>query len=146
MEIMEKIRKIIEHLFRLVIGGIFLVAAILKIMNPQLFQQEILAYQMVGYPLSFLMAHVLPFLELMIGIGLVFRISYRIGLMLALGSLILFSVALAWTWMQGLNIDCGCFGKIDLIHGQPMALLRDLALIAMLLYLYRRDIVKVSTG
>ena len=129
-----------EQLFRFLVGGVFAVAAILKITDPQLFQQEILAYQMVGYPMSFLLAHGLPFLELAIGAGLLFRISYRTGLVLALISLLVFSLALAWTWMQGLNIDCGCFGKIDPIHGQPMALLRDLALIAMLLYLYRRDV------
>ena len=123
----------------MLIGSVFCLAAILKILDPHAFQQEILAYQMVNYPVSFIVAHWLPVFELAIGVGVIFRIAYKVGLFLALSSLIFFFTALAWTWFQGLNIDCGCFGKIDFVHGQPMAMLRDLILIGMILYLCWND-------
>ena len=136
---MEKIGKRIRFILRMVIGLVFCLAAILKILDPQAFQQEILAYQMVDYPVSFIVAHWLPVFELAIGVGVIFRIAYKTGLFIALSLLILFLIALAWTWFQGLNIDCGCFGKIDFVHGQPMAMLRDLILLGMILYLCRED-------
>ena len=142
---MAKIGKITDLILRLLIGSVFCLAAVLKIMDPAAFQQEILAYQMVNYPVSFIMAYWLPVFELAIGVGILFKIAYKTGLLLSLSSLVLFSVALAWTWFQGLNIDCGCFGKIDFVHGQPMALLRDLILIAVILYLCRKE-VSSATG
>jgi putative oxidoreductase len=138
MGIVEKRPITMELLFRLLLGAVFCGAAILKGMNPQAFQQEILAYQLIGYPLSFVVAHWLPAMEFAIGLGLLFRYGYRTALFLTLGLLTMFSIALTWTWIQGLDINCGCFGKIDPVHGQPMALLRDLILIAIVLFLYRR--------
>ena len=143
---MEKIRKIIDIILRLLIGSVFCLAAILKILDPHAFQQEILAYQLVNYPVSFIVAHWLPVFELTIGIGILFRIAYKTGLLLSLSLLVFFSVALAWTWFQGLNIDCGCFGKIDFVHGQPLALLRDLILIVVIFYLCRKNASSAAGG
>lgn len=137
---MEKSQIILEHLLRWLTGAVFCTAAIIKEMDPQTFQQEILAYQLTGYSLSFVIAHWLPAMEIAIGLGFLFKYAYRTALILSLGLLFLFSIALAWTWMQGLDINCGCFGKIDPVHGQPMALLRDFVLIGIVLFLLRRNV------
>lgn len=128
------------HVLRIFLGFLFCLAAILKGSDPEAFQQEILAYQMINYPLSFLVAYWLPAFELMIGIGLVFRIEYRTVLSLCLVLLALFTAALIWTWVIGLDISCGCFGPIDFATGQPSAIVRDIILMTIAGGLLWKDI------
>ena len=98
----------------------------------------------MGYPLSFIAAYYLPYVEIMLGLGLLFGIQKKIGLRMMLMLLITFVLALAWTWMRGIDIRCGCLGSIDFVEGQPAAILRDLMLMLMAIYLLRFSSLKVK--
>lgn len=133
---MEKLDSLIHWICRLILGCFFVVAGFLKCVDPAVFQQEILAYQIVGYPLSFVAAHFLPFIEIALGLGVVVGWKLRFALTGIAVLLFVFIAALSWTWFQGIDIQCGCLGKIDFIEGQPAAIARDVVLLLMAFFLF----------
>jgi len=143
---MEKLDSLIHWTCRLILGGFFVVAGFLKCVDPAAFQQEILAYQIVGYPLSFVAAYFLPFIEIALGLGVVVGWKLRFALIGIAVLLLVFITALSWTWFQGIDIHCGCLGKIDFIEGQPAAIVRDLVLLAMAIYLHLKMRAEVSNS
>ncbi len=139
---MEGFKLALYWIFRVLLAGFFILAGVLKALDPAVFQHEIVSYQLVGYPLAFIAAYYLPYIEIMLGLGVLFGIQKKIGLRLMLVLLSTFVVALAWTWSQGIDIRCGCLGSIDFVDGQPAAILRDLILMVMALYLVRFSFLK----
>ncbi len=114
---------------RILLGAIFLVAGLSKAHQPEIFAAQIAGYQLVPSTLVTLMALALPRIEILAGMGLIFRLLPRscalVTAALSLGFAISTSVALA----RGLNIDCGCLPvelKITWLH--PLV---DLALLAL---------------
>jgi putative oxidoreductase len=141
---MEAREPLIYVLIRWVIALFFIVAGAMKWGDPASFQQSILAYQVLDYPTSFVVAHFLPSLEIMLGIGLILKRS-RVPALWLMGSLLLvFVVLLSWTWWLGIDVDCGCLGPIDWVEGQPAAIVRDLVLIAGIVVLYRKEQQRLS--
>ena len=96
-------------LSRLLIGGMYIGASFYKIIEPVAFAKTIWQYHMVPGSLINLMALILPWLELLIGLALIFGFAYRGAIWWANLLLIVFMVALTSTIMRGLDIDCGCF-------------------------------------
>ena len=96
---------------RLVVGGLLLVAAGLKLRAPVAFATEIAKYQLFPAVAPYLGA-ILPLVELTIGLALIVAPrAWRRGA--ALGALALFAtftVAVASAYFRRINIDCGCFG------------------------------------
>lgn len=94
---------------RLLIGGMFIVASFYKIIEPASFARSILYYHMVPGSLVNLMALVLPWLELLIGVGLIVGYTYRGSVWWANILMVVFIAALASTIARNLDIECGCF-------------------------------------
>lgn len=129
--------RMLYWLCRILLGGFFCLAGVLKALDPAAFQVEILAYQLVGYPVSYLVAHVLPFFEILLGLSVLMRIQIRFASGMIILLLMVFIAALCWSWMKGIDLHCGCLGKIDFIEGQPAAILRDIVLVGMAMILWR---------
>ena len=94
---------------RLVLGFVFIYAAIDKIAHPADFAQNIYNYRMLPYWTINLMALVMPWLELLCGVliavGWLLRGSaFMIGFML-----LVFIIAISAALIRGLDISCGCF-------------------------------------
>jgi uncharacterized membrane protein YphA (DoxX/SURF4 family) len=99
--------------FRIVLGGLFVYAGIVKVLAPLDFAQNIRNYDLVGQSLSFIAAIVLPWLEILAGAFLIAGIWQR-GAALVISGLLAFFIALTIvTMIRGLDVDCGCFGAID---------------------------------
>lgn len=96
-------------LSRLIVGGIFIYASFYKIVEPSMFAKSILYYHLVPGPLVNLMAIILPWLEILVGLALVFGVVYRGAVWWANLMLVIFIVALASTIARNLDIECGCF-------------------------------------
>ncbi len=96
-------------LSRLLIGGMYIAASFYKIIEPATFAKSIWQYHLVPGSLINLMALVLPWLELVIGVALIVGLTYRGAIWWANLLLVVFIVALASTIMRGIDIDCGCF-------------------------------------
>ena len=130
--------KIILLLLRLALGGVFIYAGALKIVDAQGFARDIHHYQLTPWIVSMLAAVYLPWLEFLAGFALILR-RLPLGTTLALVFMnAVFLVALSTAWARGLDISCGCFGKEEHnIQTQfPQLFLRDAALLAAAIILF----------
>lgn len=107
-------RRIIDNDFltmisRLVIGGMFVYASFYKIIEPLSFAKSIWYYHLVPGSLINIMAIVLPWIELIVGLALIGGIWFRGAVLWVNFLTIFFIVALGSTIVRGIDIDCGCF-------------------------------------
>lgn len=109
---MEKInyRHLFVLLLRLLLTGVFVLAALPKIKDPVAFAESVSAFQVVGPGVSSWIALTLPWLELIIGIGLLIPQIRTAGSLLIAALLVIFITLHASAWIRGLEISCGCFG------------------------------------
>ncbi|AFH49481.1 DoxX family protein [Ignavibacterium album JCM 16511] len=96
---------------RIVIAIVFIYAGAEKISDPKSFSQAIYNYRLLPIESINFFAIILPWIELLSGILLLFGISVRenasvIGLLL-----FVFIIAVAISMIRGLDIECGCFGR-----------------------------------
>ncbi len=94
---------------RLTVGVIFIYASFYKIIEPADFAKSIWFYHMVPGNLINLMALIMPWLELLVGLALIFGIEYRGAVLWVNLMTIVFLIALGSAISRGLSIDCGCF-------------------------------------
>ena len=95
---------------RIIVGFVFIFAAISKVSEPEEFARAISNYKLLPIYLINILAIVLPWIELCAGILLVFGISVKENSAILSGLLLVFIIAIAISLARGLNIDCGCFG------------------------------------
>jgi len=118
---------------RLVVGGVFLFAALDKLTHPAAFAQVIHHYRLVPEILLHPWAHFLPVLEIVVGAALVLGWWRRGAALLASGLTVIFMAAITAALVRGLDISCGCF-HTDGGHGVGLELLlRDIVLLLLCL-------------
>jgi uncharacterized membrane protein YphA (DoxX/SURF4 family) len=120
--------KFVLLLFRLVVGGVFIWAGVLKILDPLEFAQNIANYRVVSRDISFFLALVLPWIEVLCGIFVIIGIFRSASSLLLSGMLGIFLVLITVTILRGLDVDCGCFGSIGR-HVDYRLLLTDIVLL-----------------
>lgn len=125
----------IYHLCRLSLAGVFLYAGFLKGSDPVAFAGQVAAYQILPYALNYLVAAMLPFVELLCGVLLLLNRRVRPALLVLFGMNTVFMLALFSLVLRGLDIDCGCFHPAGEGAGTSpsMALLRDAGLMVAIL-------------
>ena len=123
--------KYVILLSRLILGSVFIVAAIDKIAFPDAFAANVIAYKLIPYSLVNLFALIIPWLELFCGIFLVGRVFPRSSSFLVSGLLTIFTIAMITALVRGLKIDCGCFSAE---HNSPVSWMRVLEDIGLLLF------------
>ena len=104
---------------RIILGGVFLLAGILKLQDLQGFRGLIEQYdalQIIGPVL----VYGLPWLEIVCGIALVMPWSRGGAWFLISGMLAAFLCFNTWQWYLGNPANCGCFGEWDVL-GQTHA-------------------------
>ena len=97
------------HILRVFLGVLFIYASLDKIWMPATFAEAIYNYRLVPDFLLHTVAILLPWLEFVAGVMLVFNIypkssSAIIGLLL-----IAFTLGIASAMARGLDFNCGCF-------------------------------------
>ena len=120
---------------RLGLGGLFLIAGVLKLSDPSAFALEIHNYQLLP-ALAPALAAALPTVEIALGAAMAIgpRRWAHASAFAATLVLLVFTVAVSSVVVRGINITCGCFGEGS---GPVTALtvLRDIALVAAALAL-----------
>lgn len=96
-------------LSRLVLGAVFIAAALPKLRDPLGFANSIANYHLVPTGLINLMAIGLPMVEMVVGIALLVGLSTRANLLIVDVLLLIFIVAISLAMARGLDISCGCF-------------------------------------
>lgn len=118
-------------LFRFILGGIFLYAGVTKILDPAQFALSIYNYQLLPDLLVNPAAIILPWVEVVAGVALIFGWWVGGASLILTALLFVFMAALATTLARGLDISCGCFsstgeGKVSWLY-----LIRDFTLFVM---------------
>jgi uncharacterized membrane protein YphA (DoxX/SURF4 family) len=142
-------RRAIIWIGRLVLGGIFIYAGFSKLllpnthlwpifvlkfslsMNLSSFAQQVESYKMISPEASQVVAHTLPFVEIVL--GLLLLIGWRLRVWSAAVTLIMagFLTAVTRAYLLHMDIDCGCFGIPEKLTG--MTVVRDGAFTALAL-------------
>lgn len=136
-------RDALAWLARLVLAGVFLVAAAPKLADPTGFAAAIGNYRAFPDALVNLIATVVPALELVGALALLTPWR-RGGALLLAGLLLGFTVLLAVSLARGIDLDCGCFGGAGQDGGaqadpvSPLHLLRNLGLLVLAGLVLRR--------
>ena len=100
----------ISTVVRWVLGGIFVAAGALKVIDPQTSVQAVRAYQLVPVGMEQAVGWGLPFAEICLGLLLIAGIFTRTVAGVAVAVLVVFVAAVLSAAARGLSIDCGCFG------------------------------------
>ena len=116
---------------RLAVAGVFLVAAIPKILDPAQFASDISNYQAFPYWSWNVLAGTVPMLELVGAASLLTGWRRGAGATL-LGILtVAFTLLIASVMVRGIDVTCGCFGTDPDADGAGWPeLIRDVALLA----------------
>ncbi len=94
---------------RLGLGCLFVWSGIPKIRQPYDFLSSVYTYELVGPQLGMLVAIVLPWLELLVGVCLVGGVFVGGALLTCTGMATMFTFVIASGLHRGLRISCGCF-------------------------------------
>ncbi len=143
--------KVVDLIFRLVMGGIFIVSAVAKIWNVQVsyahgiefshvpdlaaFAQDVANYHVPPRALANLVAITLPWIELLAGGLLVCGIWKRASALVVTALMVVFLAAIGWALAHGYDIRCGCFGTVGARRVGVVALLEDGGMLAMAAWL-----------
>ena len=97
-------------LARLVLGGVWLAAGLLKIGDPAESVRAVRAYDLLPESLVLLVGYSLPVLEVVLGLALVLGLMTRWMGVVSAVLLVMFVIGVASAWARGMSIECGCFG------------------------------------
>ncbi|MBN1560036.1 DoxX family membrane protein [candidate division KSB1 bacterium] len=102
-------KKVLLLFVRILLGAVFIYAGAGKIINPSAFADAIDNYRIAPYLLVTIMAIILPWVEVIVGLLLVLgRWLHGSSLIIILLNIV-FIIAMSSAMFRGLDISCGCF-------------------------------------
>jgi putative oxidoreductase len=132
---LSTIPQFVWRIVDVIIGGIFIYAGAIKVLDPVQFAIDIDNYKILPWTISVGLAFYLPWLEILCGLALILRRLYLGGLSILTGLVAVFLVATTAAKIRGLDITCGCFGHASQNWNFPTHLAIDLAILGTLLAL-----------
>jgi uncharacterized membrane protein YphA (DoxX/SURF4 family) len=140
----------VATLARLLVGGVFVVAGLLKLPDPAAAVRAVRAYRLLPEGLVAPVAFGQPVVEIAIGLALVLGIFVRTAAIVSAVLLVVFIVGVGSAWARGLQIDCGCFGNGGQVAAgrttYPWEIARDVGLLIVALALARWPRSRLALG
>ena len=137
-----RVRDVVGTVARLGLAAVFLVSGVLKAVDPDATYVAVRAYDVLPKAGVALVAGVLPWLEIVLGLLLLAGLATRVVAVASAGLLVVFIAGVTQAWARGLSIDCGCFGGGGAVDpGQTtygLELLRDAGFLLMAAWLIVR--------
>jgi putative oxidoreductase len=99
----------VSRLFRLILGGVFAYAGMVKIADPREFARIVADYRILPETTAVYFAYILPWLELALGVLLISGIWVRKAALAAFLLLAAFAGAVLVRHLGGATGGCGCF-------------------------------------
>lgn len=128
---------ILAVICRLAFGGLFIYAALDKIVHPDQFARIVYNYHLLPGSLVNVFALILPMSELFAGVFIILGIFYAGSRNYLILLMIVFIVAIGVNMFRGINLECGCFSVSSKAKSVGIQLiLRDLLFLAPGLVLY----------
>jgi uncharacterized membrane protein YphA (DoxX/SURF4 family) len=120
----SKALKIVLLVLRVVLGGIFIYAGWVKLQDPwQLFAAGVASYEVLPMWAVEVVARALPWFEVALGLLMISGFFFRTSSTLIAAMLAVFFTLIVRAYLQGKEINCGCFGGNEPIS--PLTMLRD---------------------
>lgn len=129
------VRRLLWATLSIAIGALFIYAGALKAWNPARFASDIENYHLVPWPIGVGMAFYLPWLEMFCGLALILRRLCAGAVFILLGLMVIFIGATAAAKVRGIDITCGCFGRVSDQMSFAWHLVLDLAILGALVAL-----------
>ncbi|MBX3043801.1 MAG: DoxX family membrane protein [Candidatus Kapabacteria bacterium] len=120
---------------RIILGYIFITYGAGKISNPEKFASEIANFALVPEFTLNILALILPWVEFLAGVFILFGIRLKSSSIITGGLMILFVFSVAWAMAMGLDINCGCSSTNPQKVGLPK-LLENVGLFTLSLYIF----------
>jgi putative oxidoreductase len=130
-------RRFLCRIVALIVGGLFIYAGAVKMLDPVAFARDIGNYQMLPWQIGVWLGLYLPWLEIFCGLALVTRILHRGGVFILTSLMSLFIVATIIARARGLDISCGCFGHASKYLSFAWHLVLDFLLLGGLVLLWK---------
>jgi uncharacterized membrane protein YphA (DoxX/SURF4 family) len=127
----------ITWMLRLVVGGAFIFAGVLKIADPAKFAIDVSNYRLVPHELINLVAILMPWMEVVAGAFVLAGIWLRAAAMVITSMTVMFAIVILSALARGLNIECGCFGTLGGKNIGLVNLLIDTTLFCLAAWLAR---------
>jgi uncharacterized membrane protein YphA (DoxX/SURF4 family) len=94
---------------RIFLGFLFIYASLEKILQPEEFAKQVGYYKALPIGLENLLAIVLPWTELIVGICLLAGLFVDGAALLSIIMMLVFILAISQAMLRGIDITCGCF-------------------------------------
>jgi uncharacterized membrane protein YphA (DoxX/SURF4 family) len=133
---------VVGTLARLGLAAVWLVSGTLKAVDPDQTYVAVRAYDVLPPVGVEIVAALLPWVELALGLLLLLGVGTRAVAVLSAALVLVFVAGVAQAWARGLSIDCGCFGGGGAVAQGETAyvqeLLRDTGFLLMAAWLVVR--------
>jgi uncharacterized membrane protein YphA (DoxX/SURF4 family) len=112
----------LSFVFRIIIGGIFLISGLAKISDPIRFMLTLREFRLIPEIIVLSTAIYLPWLEFILGLFILVGIMHRTASLILSCLIGSFTLAIASVILRGIEVDCGCFGLLaDMLKLPDMA-------------------------
>jgi len=106
-------KKFLILAIRLVLGAIFLVSAIAKLLSPSAFGSSLTSFGLLPLALVPWFTYLIPTWELVLAFALLLRVQMEKAAVLAAAMMVIFIAAAASASISGAMVEnCGCFGEL----------------------------------
>jgi uncharacterized membrane protein YphA (DoxX/SURF4 family) len=120
---------------RLVTGGVWLAAGLLKLPDPAASVRAVRAYDLLPEAVVPTVGYGLPALEIVVGVLMILGLGLRVSSAVSAVLQLAFIIGIASAWARGLEIECGCFGgggaAANASDKYPLEIARDVGLFAL---------------
>ena len=125
-------------LARIILGCILIYASFDKIAEPLQFARDIRNYSLPTMGLENLMAMILPWLELLTGLALIFGFMVDGAAWITSLMMVMFIIAISQAVIRGIDIECGCGLKAGEMVGIPKIIEDSFYLLLSILIIIRK--------
>lgn len=139
----------LSFVFRIIIGGIFLISGLAKISDPIRFMLTLREFRLFPEIIIPFAAIYLPWLEFILGLFILLGILYRTSSLILACLNLSFTLAILSLILRGIEVDCGCFGLLaDMLKipdlADMKAVIRNLIFIGISIYIFRTKKTAIS--
>ncbi|MFI5171032.1 MAG: MauE/DoxX family redox-associated membrane protein [Chitinophagales bacterium] len=126
------IKTLLFHAIRIFVGVVFILSAIFKLLDIDVFELYIFSLQVFTFNISSVFARLIIGIELIIGVLLITNIHFKKIWLATVLLLTVFSIFLVVQIIKGYNENCHCFGEM-LQLSPAESLIKNILLIGLLL-------------
>lgn len=125
--------ELIKNILRIGIGGVFIIAAILKLISIDEFEIYIYSFGILNFLATSIFSRLLISGEIILGLLLIFKICYKLTWRVTMFVQILFTLFLTYTAIFRNDANCHCFG--NLVELSPIeSIVKNIAIIGFLIF------------